>query len=41
MRRKTTMARSRYKPSAIHRGKFKVRKMRKGCLPLAKSSARK
>ncbi len=35
------MARSRFKPSATHRGKHKVRKMRKGCLPLAKTSARK
>lgn len=35
------MARSRSKPSATHRGKFKVRKMRKGCVPLAKTTARK
>lgn len=35
------MARSRFKPSATHRGVFKVRKMRKGCVPLAKTSARK
>lgn len=35
------MARSRYKPSAIHRGKHKVRKLRKGCLPEPKTSARK
>ncbi len=35
------MARSRFKPSATHRGKHKVRKMRKGCIPAAKTSARK
>ena len=35
------MARSRFKPSATHRGKHKVRKMRKGCLPLEKTTARK
>ena len=35
------MARSRFKPSATHRGKHKGRKLRKGCLPLAKTSARK
>ena len=35
------MARSRFKPSATHRGKHKVRKLRKGCLPAAKESARK
>lgn len=35
------MARSRAKPSATHRGKHKVRKLRKGCLPVAKASARK
>ncbi len=35
------MARSRFKPSATHRGVFKVRKMRKGCVPPAKTTARK
>ena len=35
------MARSRCKPSAIHRGKHKVRKLRKGCLPAEKTTARK
>lgn len=35
------MARSRAKPSAIHRGVFKVRKMRKGCVPAGKQTARK
>jgi hypothetical protein len=35
------MARSRAKPSATHRGKHKVRKLRKGCLPPEKVSARK
>ena len=35
------MARSRAKPSATHRGKFKPRKLRKGALPAAKTTARK
>ncbi len=35
------MARSRAKPSAIHRGKHRVRILRKGCLPVEKASARK
>jgi hypothetical protein len=35
------MARSRAKPSAIHRGKHKVRKLRKGSLPAEKTTARK
>lgn len=35
------MARSRFKPSATHRGVFKVRKMRKGCIPAGKTTARK
>lgn len=40
-RRNIAMARSRFKPSATHRGKHKVRKLRKGCLPLPKETARK